>query len=592
MPIDQHERLKPELLVAQARELRTLIPEDVASDAQKASGLFKEEIRLEDATWYAQKRQEYARHVANANLLERASFPNMAERVSLVKSVGSALDDAALRLDLYAAVLHEELKAYVTPGSASPSSLKKARELLEREGPLFKEAQHADVAKSLELLVRRNATAVLNQSRRDESIERSFAAELDKAAAELQTYEEAYDALRTQTTKYKTVKRAEELQANVRGLVDKAKGVEGRIDQPYRAQEQRARNLVQEAETLEHNVALVRERASINMKESVLDIGKKATMTFVAGALLILGTYGVGTSLDAFRDARSQTGASAREAPEPRRDALDKFDNARATSSQAKSALAEPSVPASSSSSSSSSSAAPPSSAAASSSTVSPSSVVSSSLAASSSTASSSGDSARRAANAAPGLFTTTAYAATLPGTSAAAKLPTHESSRAETTIRQVLNNASDLSWILYIDREARNGTLYAVGEHGCTSVYKAPCTLAANPGNKARVNDYRTHEGVFKVETAAIGDFSALYGSAFLNLEDKPYAGLQVTGTRLEDRLSAIASGRDSTNGAATFRDADARRIVSAVINAGVDRGRVVIESPSRPLYATRERT
>lgn len=151
------------------------------------------------------------------------------------------------------------------------------------------------------------------------------------------------------------------------------------------------------------------------------------------------------------------------------------------------------------------------------------------------------------------------------------------------------MNESRDLSWVLYIDREARHGTLYSTDEGKIMPVYTAKCTLGANPGNKSAVGDHRTQEGVFRIETAAIGEFEDLYGDAFLNLEDKPYEGLQVTGTGLEERIAAIKAGRDSTNGAATFLNHDMRRIVAGIISNGAAYGRVVIEAPSRPLYGER---
>jgi hypothetical protein len=151
------------------------------------------------------------------------------------------------------------------------------------------------------------------------------------------------------------------------------------------------------------------------------------------------------------------------------------------------------------------------------------------------------------------------------------------------------MSESRDISWILYIDREAREGTFYTINDGAIKPVYAAKCTLGANPGNKEMVGDHRTQEGVFRIETAAIGEFETLYGAAFLNLEDKPFEGLQVTGTGLEDRIAAIKDGRDSTNGAATFLNQDMRRITAGIISGGAAYGRVVIEAPSRPLYGER---
>jgi|GEM_PF-6317456 len=155
------------------------------------------------------------------------------------------------------------------------------------------------------------------------------------------------------------------------------------------------------------------------------------------------------------------------------------------------------------------------------------------------------------------------------------------------TTLERVIVEEKP-STILYVSRERREGILYEVNGESCQEVLRAPCTLARREGNKQHSGDNRTQEGVFHVESDAIvqGARDPLYGAAFLNLEDKPFPGLQVTGTDLPERIRAIEQRKDSTNGAVTFRNQDAVRIIERMESRGVGQAIVVIEDGTRPLY------
>ncbi len=155
---------------------------------------------------------------------------------------------------------------------------------------------------------------------------------------------------------------------------------------------------------------------------------------------------------------------------------------------------------------------------------------------------------------------------------------------RTPRTVVSVMHEKHPL-WALYVSVNKHQGSLYDLSGEVPRLLYTAPCTLGAVPGNKERIGDHRTQQGVFRVENAAIGHFEPLYGDAFMNLADNPFPGLQVTGTGIPERLRAIAQGYNSTNGAVTFRNKDARSITSYVLQHGIKDGVVIIEDSRRPL-------
>lgn len=159
---------------------------------------------------------------------------------------------------------------------------------------------------------------------------------------------------------------------------------------------------------------------------------------------------------------------------------------------------------------------------------------------------------------------------------------------RAYVTTRRIAERRG-ADWVLYISVDGKYGRFYDTRGDNPIALHEARCTLAAKQGNKQRAGDHRTQEGAFRVERVAIGRFRPLYGRAFMNLENKPYEGLQVTGTDIPAREQAINAGYDSTNGAATFRNKDAVWFVKEAQELGIDRGIVVIEHSARPLRGER---
>lgn len=133
------------------------------------------------------------------------------------------------------------------------------------------------------------------------------------------------------------------------------------------------------------------------------------------------------------------------------------------------------------------------------------------------------------------------------------------------------------VEYVLYIDREKRQGSLYDLNSD--QKLFSASCSLATVPGEKQAAGDGKLQSGVFGIEEYYLGEINPLYGAAFINLEDKPYAHMQIVGASLPKRIAAIKEGKDSTNGAVAFQNHDITRIVEYIDRHGANNGRVVIE-------------
>ncbi len=153
-------------------------------------------------------------------------------------------------------------------------------------------------------------------------------------------------------------------------------------------------------------------------------------------------------------------------------------------------------------------------------------------------------------------------------------------------TVQHVKAERPWLAYAAYFSRDGHEMTLYDLTGGAPQEVFQARCIYGSTPGDKERAGDHRTQEGVFSFEDGAIGDFAPLYGKAFLNLEDRPYAGLQITGISLPERFRAWERDEDATNGAAALLNKDAVRLVGYALRHGLGRGVAIIEDSARPLY------